>query len=164
MPKEPQKWGIKVWCLADSKDRYVYDFDIYCGRNGGDGEIEPARQGEAKLAHFVVTKLMERNNEKGHVVVMDNYFMSVGLFEELAQNGTYATGTIRTNRVEIPQEFRNTTEFNCKPQGSLDWRVHADRGMASVIWKDKKVVVLLSTHAMLVDLPGDSTSTVPRRT
>ena len=36
--------------------------------------------------------------------------------------------------------------------------------MASVIWKDKKAVVLLSTHAVPVDLPGDSTSTVPRRT
>ena len=36
--------------------------------------------------------------------------------------------------------------------------------MASVIWKDKKAIVLLSTHAVLVDLPGDSTSTVLRRT
>ena len=164
MPKKPQKWGIKASCLADSKDRYVYDFDIYCGRNGGDGDIEPERRGEANLAHSVVTKLMDRNNGKGHVVVMDNYFTSVGLFEELAQNGTYATGTIRTNRVGILQEFRKTGEFNRKPQGSLDWRMHADHGMASVIWKDKKAVLLLSTHAMPVDLPGDSTSTVPRQT
>ena len=37
MPKIPQKWGIKVWCLVDSKLQYVYDFDIYCSRNGGDG-------------------------------------------------------------------------------------------------------------------------------
>ena len=44
---------------------------------------------------------MERNNGKGHVVVMDNYFTSVGLFEELAQNGTYAIGTIRTNKMGI---------------------------------------------------------------
>ena len=85
------KWGIKVWCLADSRDRYVYDFDIYCGRNGGDGDIEPGRRGEANLAHSVVTKLMDCNNGKDHVVVMDNYFTSVGLFKELAQNGTYAT-------------------------------------------------------------------------
>jgi hypothetical protein len=30
MPKKPQNWGIKVWCLADSTLRYVYDIDIYC--------------------------------------------------------------------------------------------------------------------------------------
>ena len=42
--------------------------------------------------------------------------------------------------------------------------MHADRGMASVIWKDKKAVLLLSTHVVPVDLPSDSTSTIPRRT
>ena len=64
----------------------------------------------------------------------------------------------------IPQEFCKTGEFNRKSQGSLDWRMHADRGMASVIWKEKKAVVLFSTHAVPVDLLGDSTSTIPRRT
>ena len=62
-----------------------------CGRNGGDGEIEQARREEAQLAYSVVTKLIEGNNGKGHVVVIDNYFTSVGLFEELVLNGTYAT-------------------------------------------------------------------------
>ena len=43
MPKKPQKWSIKVWCLVDSRFRFVYDFDIYCGRNGGIFDLEAPR-------------------------------------------------------------------------------------------------------------------------
>ena len=32
---------------------------------------------EQLLAHLVVIGLMEGNHEKGHVVVMDNYFISL---------------------------------------------------------------------------------------
>ena len=40
MPKKLQKWGIKVWYLADSYSKYVYFFEIYCGRNGeGNPEV-----------------------------------------------------------------------------------------------------------------------------
>jgi hypothetical protein len=31
MPKKPQKWGLKVWCLADFVSRYVSKFDVYSG-------------------------------------------------------------------------------------------------------------------------------------
>ena len=33
--------------------------------------------GELQLPHLVVTCLMDGNNGKGHVVVMDNYFSSM---------------------------------------------------------------------------------------
>jgi hypothetical protein len=44
---------------------------------------------------------------------MDNYSTSVGLLEDLAANGTYGMGTVRSNRVGIPQEFKDTRDFNC---------------------------------------------------
>jgi len=56
MPKKPQKWGIKVWCLADSVSKYVFNFDIYCGAHSvvvatdvPDTPLVPPR-----LAHNVV--------------------------------------------------------------------------------------------------------------
>ena len=33
MPKNPMKWGLKVWCAADISSKYIYDFDVYCRRN-----------------------------------------------------------------------------------------------------------------------------------
>ena len=31
LPQKSQKWGVKVWCLADSASKYVYYFEFYCG-------------------------------------------------------------------------------------------------------------------------------------
>ena len=33
MPKNPIKWDLKIWCVGDTSSKYIYDFDVYCGRN-----------------------------------------------------------------------------------------------------------------------------------
>jgi hypothetical protein len=33
MPNKPLKWGLKVWYLACSVSKYVWNFDFYCGKN-----------------------------------------------------------------------------------------------------------------------------------
>ena len=113
-----------------------------------------------QLAHLIVTRLMDGNNEKGHIVVIDNYFSSVELFEELARNGTYSSGTLRTNCIGILQILKNRKELNHSPQNKLVWKMHDSQGMASVNWKDKRPMILLSTHVLLLDMPK---SYVPRR-
>ena len=32
MPNEPHKWGLKAWCLADSKSGYMYNVNMYTGK------------------------------------------------------------------------------------------------------------------------------------
>ena len=49
------------------------------------------RRGEPKLAHYVVMKLIKGNEGKGHCIMMDNYFTSIGLLEESGNIGTYGT-------------------------------------------------------------------------
>ena len=39
-------------------------------------------RGEHLLTHSMVTKLIEGNHEKGHVVVIDNYFTLVDFYED----------------------------------------------------------------------------------
>jgi hypothetical protein len=107
MPKKPEKWGIKVWCLADLSSKFVYNFDIYYGKNVETEVRVVVPRGEASLAHAIVMKLLQGLENKGHYIVMDNYFSSIGLFKELALNGTYAIGTIRSNRVGLPSNLRN---------------------------------------------------------
>jgi hypothetical protein len=50
MPKKPQKWRIKIWCLAVSVSKYVYNFDIYCGKveNIGSGLV-PVERGDGSM-------------------------------------------------------------------------------------------------------------------
>jgi hypothetical protein len=163
MPQKPQKWGIKVWCLACSVTKFVWNFAIYCGKEEAISTVEPIARGEPKLAHKVVVELSRDIEEKGHVIAMDNFFTSVGLFKELAKKAIYATGTLRSNRIGIPSALKNTKAFSRVPQGTLDWRMHESRSMSSVLWKDKKLVLLLSTSAIPIGFSCVPVDTVSRR-
>ena len=103
MPKKLEKWGIKIWCLASSVTKCVYNFFIYCSKVEpvcDTGVIQSEPNGET-LAHAVVLNLLEGLHDVGHIVVMDNYFISIGLFKELLSKGFGATWTICSNCVGL---------------------------------------------------------------
>ena len=85
MPNKPEKWGLKVWCLACSASKYVSNFEVYCGKETP--PIEPGhaqeipnpnivlvRRGEPRLAHNVVSKMLEGVANVKHLMVLDNVF------------------------------------------------------------------------------------------
>jgi hypothetical protein len=167
MPNKPEKWGVKVWCLADSKSKFVYNFEIYYGKNpnGPEGQA-PARVGEGNMARNVVLGLIEGLEGKGHVFVTDNYFFSIGLFMELANRDIYATGTMRSNRVGLPSDLKNLHTWDRRDQGTLEWKMHSLKDVACAMWKDKKPVLLISTHVVPVQPPcthSDLFAKIPRR-
>ena len=59
--------------------------------------LQLAGRGEPRRVHDVVLNMVEGLDGKGHVVVMDNYLSSIGLFTELASRGIYATSTMCSN-------------------------------------------------------------------
>jgi hypothetical protein len=92
MPKKPEKWGIKFWVLADLVLKFIFTFVIYCGKNmEADFRVERPL-GESGAAYGMVMKLLFGLEEKGHCVVMDNFFFSISLFQELVREGFYAIG------------------------------------------------------------------------
>ena len=105
------------------------------------------------MAHNMVLKMVEGLDGKGHVVVTDNYFSSVGLFTDLAAREIYATGTMRSNHIGLPLVFQNLRTWDRSNQGTLEWRMHSSRGLSSVVWKNKRPVLLLSTHAPPIQPP-----------
>ena len=87
MPKEPQKWDMKIYCLVDSTSKFVYDFDICCGRPTGVADERSIQHRESTLARDVVMGFTQGLEEKGHHIhhiTIDNYFASIPLFMELA--------------------------------------------------------------------------------
>jgi hypothetical protein len=34
MPKKPVRFGIKVWAAADAISKYLWNFEVYCGKQG----------------------------------------------------------------------------------------------------------------------------------
>jgi hypothetical protein len=72
MPKKSEKWKIKVWCMADSSSKFVYNFDIYHKKNLEAKVRIVVPQGEASLAHAIVMKLLQGLEDKGLCIVIDN--------------------------------------------------------------------------------------------
>jgi hypothetical protein len=121
-------------------------------------------QGETKLAHNVVLRMLEGLWNRGHLVVMEIFSSSIGLFKELLSKGIYACGTMRSNRVGLPTVLKNTNSFKNYPQGTTEWRMHDSRTISSVMWKDKRPVLLISTHARPIQAPCENPVViVPRR-
>jgi hypothetical protein len=86
------------------------------------------------------------------------------LFTEMAWHKIYATGTMRSNRVGLPKQFKDSKSFNRRAtQGELQWRMHESRDISSTLWKDKRLVLLLSTNAQPIGFPCKPVDVVPRR-
>ena len=93
------------------------------------------------LAHRVVLDLLDddRLKNKGYHVYMDNFYTSPALLRDLRDEGFEACGTIRSNRVGIPEDIRSAKLKNGESHFSRD------DSMLFMKWKDKRDVLMLST-------------------
>jgi hypothetical protein len=163
MPKKPEKWEIKFWVLADSASKFIYCFEIYCGKNLEAKVTVAIPRAETNAAYGVVMKLLQGLERKRHCIVMDTYFCSIPLFKDLVTKGIYATGTVRSNRIGLPTHLKNTKAWKRCNQGHIEWAMHESRCISCIMWKDKYSILLISTHAMPIGYPCMPYTTVPRR-
>ena len=96
LPKKPHKWGLKAWVLADSTNGYCWGWKLYTGKEGD--------RSEHGLPHKAVMDLVgdQRLEQKGYIVLTDNFYSSHALFRDLCSHGFGARGTTRNNRRGIP--------------------------------------------------------------
>ena len=134
MPMKPDKFGIKVWMLADADNYYVPRFQVYLGKNRTNSELFQ-RKG---LGYYVVWTLGEPYLDNHRHFFFDNFFTSAELMRDLESRDTYACGTVRTNRREFPAVLKRQ-----KLVGEI--RTRQCGNLVATTWKDKRVVSLLST-------------------
>jgi hypothetical protein len=84
MPQKPNKYGMKLFILAESRTGYIWNFDVYHEK---DPELDNSAAG-------VVKRLLDKLTNKGHTVYIDHFYTSVTLAEELAEANTGLVGTI----------------------------------------------------------------------
>lgn len=96
MPMKPVKRGYKVWCLADSKTGFLSKFQIYTGKEKNTCDIQNS------LGERVVLKLTEHLEGRNCLAVFDNFFTSLALLEKLREKQIYAIGTVRKDRMDLP--------------------------------------------------------------
>ena len=135
LPLKPVKRGFKVWVIADATNGYTYDLNVYTGATAGGREMA--------LGEKVVLKLSNSIKGRHHQLYFDNYFTSVNLLSKLLENGTYACGTIRTNRKQYPAEI--SEEAKRLSRGESVFRQCGN--LVATAWKDNKVVNIASTLA-----------------
>ncbi|XP_021351253.1 piggyBac transposable element-derived protein 4-like [Mizuhopecten yessoensis] len=132
IPSKPHKWGLKTWTLAESSTGYVYNWVLYTGKAAGD----PTKG----AAHRVVMNVTEPLLHKGHHLYCDNFFTSPSLFQDLEDNQTGACGTLRTNRIGVPNAVKTA-----KPKkGDLPVVVRQGNKLY-ICWHDKRQVNMLTT-------------------
>lgn len=146
MPAKHVKRGLKLWHLMDSRSKYVCTFDAYCGAPHVDDGEAKVKERRRETIEDVVKKLLDGLNGRGHTCMMNNCFTSIELFMDLEHRGIHATRIVHNNRIGLPYVLAQTKTFAKNPQGTLDWRMHKSRKMIVVVWLDKKLILLLSTH------------------
>ncbi|XP_050532911.1 piggyBac transposable element-derived protein 3-like [Daktulosphaira vitifoliae] len=110
MPMKPIKRGYKVWIRADQSG-YICEFQIYTGKTDSV---------ENNLGKRVVQDLTQNIKNKYHCMYFDNFFTSLGLVEELLQDGIYGCGTVRSNRKGLPKNQLSDKKFK---KGDSEGRV-----------------------------------------
>ena len=96
MPQKPIKRGMKVWMLCDSVSGYLFNFDIYLGKQ------ERTHHG---LGHDVVMTLTQPIYHSCRHVYFDNFFTGLPLLNSLLDVSLYGCGTVRVNRIGFPKEL-----------------------------------------------------------
>ena len=137
MPKKPDKYGVKIWTMADAKNSYPCNAQIYRGKSHYGPEIGQAQ--------WVVRDLTSNIQHTGRNITVDNYFSTVDLANELLNRGLTMIGTLRKNKREIPHCFQASktrdiysTQFGFSKEQNMM--------MCSYVPRKRKAVIILRTH------------------
>lgn len=136
IPNKPDKFGIKIFMVVDTKFPYVYNFEIYVGAQP-EGPFQKSNK-----VNDVVHRVLDPLYDLGCNVSMDNYFTNLPLAKELLQKKITIVGTMKANRPEIPKEFKASKSRNSK---SSLFGFQKDVTLVSYVPKINKAVNLLST-------------------
>ncbi|XP_047098395.1 piggyBac transposable element-derived protein 4-like [Schistocerca piceifrons] len=98
MPNKPANYGLKLYALCDSKTFYIFNFEVYCGRQN------PGPYVASNQPMDIVKRLVEPIKGTHRNVTTDNYYSSYPVAQHLLENGLTFIGTLKKNK-EIPPEF-----------------------------------------------------------
>lgn len=135
LPLKRARFGVKYFCLCESKSGYLFSSIIYTGK----GTIISPQFQNLSISSQIVMALMEPLLNMGYCLTIDNYYTSLNLADLLVQNKTDMYGTARSTRKEMPHTMVS------KKLG-VDETISFRRGkLLAMKWKDKKDICLLST-------------------
>lgn len=143
LPLKRARFGIKIFCLCESKSGYLFASIIYTGK----GTIICPQYENCPVSTQIVMALIEPLLNMGYCLTTDNYYTSPNLADVLVTKKTDIYGTVRSTRKEMPQEIA-TKKLR------VGETISFQRGkIMTMKWKDKKDICLLSTvhNSQIID-------------
>lgn len=162
---KPTKWGIKVFVLSESKTGYICAMEPYFGSTTTDHMGWKNLGTTSRVVLHLVNKLKQSyGNIEGMHVFTDRFYTNLDLAKVLHDWKVHLTGTIMTHRKGLPEEVR--PQRKTKNQKKSVSKIKLQKGeiksyikddkFSLLLWKDKNLVVMLST------LYGNATQAVSR--
>lgn len=149
MPNKPAKYGIKIMCLTDSRNHYLFNAYVYTGKNS-DGKGLTGDERKLAIPTQAVIRLTKPIENSNRNVTADNWFSSIQLVDELRSRGLTYVGTLKKNKREIPPEF---LPKKSRAVGSSLHGFTADKTLVSFVPKKNRGVILVSSmhHTASID-------------
>ncbi|CAF4590981.1 unnamed protein product [Rotaria sp. Silwood2] len=138
MPQKPNRWGSKMFLLADSISGICYDFIFYTGKTN---------ERQNGFCTDIVLKLSETIPKMmNYKLYFDNYFTTIQLEVQLKKLGIFSIGTIRSNRL-TDINMKDIKSLKQEGRGSIDYRITQVDGveLCTTRWCDNNIVTCLST-------------------
>jgi hypothetical protein len=98
IPKKHKRFVIKIYKLCNSLG-YTYDMSAYLGKQ------RQHATAQITATHGTVLQVIRRVEGLGHKVLMDNYFTSPALFDDLFQCKINTCETVCHDRRIMPQDI-----------------------------------------------------------
>lgn len=155
MPSKPAKYGLKVQCLTDARNHYVYNTYLYCGK-GSDGRGLSAEEKKLAIPTQAALRLCQPILQTNRNVTGDNWYSSIELVETFLEKGLTFVGTLKKNKPQIPKQFLPSRE---REVGSSVYGFTNKMTLLSHVPKKGKAVLLISS--MHHSKENDSSSNTP---
>lgn len=145
LPMKPHKWGFKLFVLCGISG-FAYFFEVYSGQENSEIRRLITEPDLGACANIVVRLARIIPKNLSYQLFFDNYYTTLDVLVYLAENGILSMGTVRRNRVpncklptekDLKKEMRGTSYEFVANYKNID--------ISSIVWKDNKVVNLLST-------------------
>ena len=130
------KFGIKVWLLADADTYYVPRFQLYLGKNRQQTRTNNELLRQKGLGFFVVWTLGET-----YLDDCRHFFFENSSVQPISCS---LCGRVRMNRRDFPTDLKQMT-LVCD-----EIRARQSGNHVATMWKDKRVVTLLSTTLLQI--------------
>lgn len=149
MPAKPNKYGLKIQCLADAKTHYVLNAYLYTGK-GSDGMYLTEDEKKLAIPTQACLRLCKPIFNSNRNITVDNWYTSIELCNVMKERGLTVVGTLRKNKREIPPEFQAS---KTRAVESSLFGFTKDLSIVSFVPKKKKSVILLSSlhHSAKID-------------